>query len=92
MESNNGDIVVCDDDVVVVIDWEGRYCFFYIGYLLGLGLLLSGICIDVLLNIFICDSIFKIVYMIDKDGQFFLYLMELKDEDKFYSLGYNVYI
>lgn len=68
MESNNGDIVVCDDDVVVVIDWEGRYCFFYIGYLLGLGLLLSGICIDVLLNIFICDSIFKIVYMIDKDG------------------------
>lgn len=29
--------------------------------------------------------------MIDKDGQFLLHLMEPKDEDKAYSLGYNVH-
>lgn len=90
-ESNNGDIVVCDDDAVVVTDREGRHRFSYTGHPLGSGLSPSGICTDVLSNIFICDSISKTVHMIDKDGQFLLHLMEPKDEDKPYSLGYNVH-
>lgn len=38
IENNNGDIVVIDVGVVVVIDIEGWFCFFYMGYLLRLGL------------------------------------------------------
>lgn len=80
--------------VVVVIDCEGGYWFLYIGYLFKLGLELCGICIDVLLNILVCDdSIFK-VYIFDKNGWFFLYLfMNLFLVFELCSLGYdfNIY-
>lgn len=82
---------MCDDDALVVTDREGRYRFSYTGHLLGSGLSLGGICTDALPHIFVCDSISKTVHMIDKDGQFLLHLMEPKDEDKPYSLGYDVY-
>lgn len=69
IENNNGDIVVFDfGSVVVVIDYEGKDCFFYIGFLLRFWLEFRGICIDLLLNIFVCDNVFELVYVIDKDG------------------------
>lgn len=49
IENGNGNIVVFDFDSVIVIDCFGNNCFFYIGYLIGLGLVFCGICIDVLL-------------------------------------------
>lgn len=49
IENGNGNIVVFDYDIVEVIDSDGIYLFFYIGYLIGLGFVFCGICIDVLL-------------------------------------------
>lgn len=69
IENNNGDVVVFDCGffgVVVVIDCDGRYRFFYIGFLLKLWL--CGICIDVLLYILVCDSFIYSVVMISEDG------------------------
>lgn len=64
IENENGDVVVFDFiffGVVVVIDCNGKYCFFYIGYLFGLELMFWGISIDVLLYIFLCDKKINIV-------------------------------
>lgn len=61
MENNNRDIVVFGFYVVMVIDYGGRYCFFYRGYLLGLVLELWGVCIDVLLCILVCDFGLKLI-------------------------------
>lgn len=58
-------MVFGNKNVVVVIDCRGKYCFNYIGYLLGLGLLLCGICIDFFLYILVVDINIKIVYMIN---------------------------
>lgn len=62
IENKNEDIVVFDffKCVVIVIDMRGRYWFLYIGFLLNV-LNLMGICIDVLLYIFVWDYISKIV-------------------------------
>lgn len=49
---------------IVVIECGGRYCVFYIGY--KFVIYLFGICIDMLLNIFVCECV--IVYLLDKDG------------------------
>lgn len=38
MENNNGDVVVFDVELIVVIDCGGMFCFKYIGFLCGLGL------------------------------------------------------
>lgn len=65
IENINENIIVFDYflwfGVVVVIECGGYYCFLYIGYFLELGILLKGICIDILLNIIVCDIRFKIV-------------------------------
>lgn len=69
IENINGDVVVFDWKLcVVVIECGGKYCFFYVGDLLGLLMLLLGICIDVLLNILMCVLNINIVMMLDKDG------------------------
>lgn len=73
IENINGDVIVFDYKMlglgfVVVISCEGIYCFFYEGYLLGLGLMLWIICVDVLLYILVCDENIYIVYLIDRDG------------------------
>lgn len=47
--------------VVVVIDSEGMYWFFYIGYLIILEFRLRGIVIDVFGYIFVCDLKIDIV-------------------------------
>lgn len=60
--------MVFDFDVVVVIECRGRYCFFYIGHLLGLFLKFCGVCIDVMFYILLCDNRFYIVYMLDENG------------------------
>uniref|UniRef100_K1PGT2 Brain tumor protein n=1 Tax=Magallana gigas TaxID=29159 RepID=K1PGT2_MAGGI len=90
-ENNNGDIVVCDDDALVVTDRDGRHRFSYTGHPLGSGLLPGGICTNALSHIFVCDSISKTVHMIDKDGQFLLHVMEPQEEDEPCSLGYDVH-
>lgn len=94
VENNNRDVVVLDYilffGVVVVSDYEGIYWFFYIGYLLKLGFELCVICIDGLLNILVCDNLFKKVYMININGNFLLYLFIVLDEILlFYSLSYD---
>lgn len=62
IENYNGDIVVFDlNCCLVVMDSGGEYCFFYIGYLIGFGLILCGICIDIFLNILVCDKRINIV-------------------------------
>lgn len=88
-ENNNGDIVVCDNDALVVTDREGRYRFSYTGHSLGSGVSPGGICTDALSHIFVCDNISKTVHMIDKDGQFLLHVMEPQEEDEPCSLGYD---
>lgn len=54
--------------VIVVMDFWGRCCFFYIGWFWGLKIWLGGICVDVMLYIFVCDGVIELVYIIDKDG------------------------
>lgn len=52
--NNNWNVVVLDFiffGLVVVIDCNRKYCFFYIGNFLGLELMFNGICIDVLLYV-----------------------------------------
>lgn len=56
MENNNGDVVVFDVMLIVGIDCGGKFCFCYIGCLLGLGLYILGLCIDVFLYILVCDG------------------------------------
>lgn len=52
---------------------------------------MGGICINFLFYIFICDIKLKMVYIIDKDGKYFLNLiMDKLGIFVFYSLGYNV--
>lgn len=69
IENINGDVVVFDWKLcVVVIECGGKYYFFYVGDLLGVLMLLLGICIDVLLNILMCVLNINIVMMLDKDG------------------------
>lgn len=77
--------------VVVVIDYQGRYCFFYIGYLLGLNLGLLGICIDVMLYILVCCRIIEIIYVLDKNGKYLFYLLEEKyGIRELWSLSFDV--
>lgn len=46
---------------VVVISYEGSYCFFYIGYLCEVGIDFLGICSDELLYILVCDDRINLV-------------------------------
>lgn len=76
---------------IVVIMSGGIYCFLYIGYLKGLVFVLYGICIDLLLYIFVCDFRKNIIYIINKDGKFLLFLlMKLEDVNMLKSLSYDV--
>lgn len=55
---------------------------------------MGGICIDLLLNILICDEWIVIVYIIDKDGEFLIKLLIwLFGIFELYSLCYdfNIY-
>lgn len=57
MENYNGDVVVFDVGlymfgVIVVVDYEGKYCFFY---QLELVFQLFGICINLMFYILVCD-------------------------------------
>lgn len=49
--NNNGDVIVLDYgcSVVVVVNVKRKFCFIYIGYFFGLGLILYGICINEML-------------------------------------------
>lgn len=66
---------------MVVVGMIGNYCFDYDvegGYLLGIIFEFSGICIDILGNILVCDNndyLDDSVYMLDKDGRFFCFFL-----------------
>lgn len=69
IENRNGDILVfCLLYVLVVMDCNGEFCFFYRGNNLKLRIWVYGLCIDVYLYIFVCDLMNNLVYVIDKDG------------------------
>lgn len=75
-ENNNGDVVVSDVMLgVVVADCEGRHRFTYSGPKKGSTLLPQGICTDALSHILVCDAETKTVQMIDKNGSFLSYLL-----------------
>lgn len=92
-ENNNGDIVVSDYDrsgAVVVTDFGGKHRFSYTGNPSGSGLEPRGICTDELSNILVCDKKTLKVQMINKDGQFLLYLLtESHEIEEPLSLSYD---
>lgn len=76
-ENNNEDVVVSDcDRAVVVTDREGRYRFSYTGHPSGTVIYPRGICTDSLSHILVCDIFTETVHMINKDGQFLMYLLK----------------
>lgn len=90
-ENRNGDIVVSDSvSALIVTDFKGVHRFTYTGNLPGSEQRLWGICTDELLNILMCDERSKAIHVIDKDGQFLMYLLKKdKDIDKPCSLSYD---
>lgn len=68
-ENNNGDIVVCDTNAVVVTDQWGRHCFTYTGRPPG-PFHPHGICIDEWSNILVSGSFPSKVDVIEKNGKF----------------------
>lgn len=75
-ENNNGDIVVADWSAIVVTDHSGRYRFTYTGQRSTSRLRPRGICTNVLSHILACDIKTLTVQVINKDGQFLLYLLQ----------------
>ena len=72
-ESNNGDIVVADYWLgVVVIDHRGKHRFTYTETPFGSRLLPRGICTDALSNILVCDCYTGKVLILDKEGKYLL--------------------
>lgn len=90
-ENRNGDVVVSDSvSAVVVTDCKGVHRFTYTGNPPGSEQRLWGICTNVLLNILMCDERSKAIHMIDKDGQFLMYLLKNEEDiDKPCSLSYD---
>lgn len=90
-ENRNGDVVVSDSvSALIVTDCKGVHRFTYTGNLPGSEQRLWGICTDELLNILMCDERSKAIHVIDKDGQFLMYLLKKeKDIDKPCSLSYD---
>lgn len=75
-ENNNGDVVVSDWKLrVVVTEREGRHRFTYTGDPMGSIMMPLGICTDALSNILMCATNTSTVMMLDKDGQFLSHLM-----------------
>nr|XP_034320812.1 uncharacterized protein LOC117687782 isoform X2 [Crassostrea gigas] len=85
-ENNNGDVVVSDNayefGAVVVTERGGRHRFSYgrhlfsfTEYLIDPTLEPHGICTDALSHILVCDNYTNTVHMLDKDGQFLLFLL-----------------
>ena len=82
-ENNNGDIVVSDwrQKAVVVTESEGSHRFSFKGHPPGSKLSPRGICTDVLSHILVCDCRTNTIQMVDKDGQFLLYLLTNSSSD-----------
>lgn len=91
-ENNNGDIVVSDCKLgIVVTSQEGKHRFSYALTPLGSQLLPGGICTDQLSHILVCDLITNSILMLDKDGQF-MSVLPTKTQQAFkpISLSYDV--
>jgi hypothetical protein len=89
-ENKNGDIIVSDITHLVMTERGGRYRFTYTGPPSGSGLIPRGICTDALSHILVCDEIADAVHMIDKDGQFLLFLLTSQNStDSPWSLDYD---
>ena len=74
-ENNNGNIVVSDYwQGVVVTDDVGKHLFTYKDTPFGLRLLPRGICTDALSHILVCDFNSETVLILDKEGNFLLYI------------------
>ncbi|XP_061188351.1 uncharacterized protein LOC133196481 [Saccostrea echinata] len=75
-ENQNEDIVVADFCCLKVTDYSGRHRFTYTGNpsVSENKFTAYGICTDALLNILVCDVLYKTVHLIDKDGLFLFYL------------------
>lgn len=54
----------------MVTDCEGNHRFNYIGQTLDSGLEPTGICTNMLSQIFVCDTKSKTVYIVNKDGKY----------------------
>lgn len=75
-ENINGDVIVFDNNkAVVVTERGGRHRFSYTGHPTGSELSPGGICTDALSHILVCDGKSDSVQMINKDGEFLLYLL-----------------
>eukprot|EP00105_Crassostrea_gigas_P043478 XP_019927626.1 PREDICTED: uncharacterized protein LOC105339862 isoform X2 [Crassostrea gigas] len=91
-ENNNGDIVVSDVSIsVVVTDRCGRHRFSYNGRPPNSGLQPHGICTDALSHILVCDGATDTVQMLNKNGRFLTYLL-IRPSGNIcpHSLSYNV--
>ena len=80
IENNNGDVVVScvkadhtDYGAVVVAERQGKHRFTYTGQTFGRKRAPAGICTDSLSNILVCYK-YEAVHIIDKNGQFLIYL------------------
>lgn len=95
-ENKNGDVVVSDDQLcaVVVTSRVGVHRFSYTGPPpTGSGLWPRGICTDGLSHILVCDCKTKSIQMIDRDGQFMLFLLTSESPgitDQPESVSYDV--
>jgi hypothetical protein len=82
IENRNGDVIVSDysgysynSGAVVVTDCRGRHRFSYTGPSLEPPLRPLGICTDSLSHILVCDENTNSVHLINKDGDFLLFLL-----------------
>ncbi|XP_062616973.1 uncharacterized protein LOC134278691 isoform X2 [Saccostrea cucullata] len=68
-ENGNEDIVVADFWSLKVTDYNGKHRFTYTGNpsVSGDTFTAHGICTDALLNILVCDVLYRTVHLIDKD-------------------------
>ncbi|XP_078311653.1 uncharacterized protein LOC111135301 [Crassostrea virginica] len=94
-ENNNGDVLVCDLylGVVVVTSGEGVHRFSYTGPPSGSRIWPTGICTDVMSHILVSDESTGTVQMLDRDGQFLSYLLTTQSPGLRYipwGLSYDV--
>ena len=93
-ENNNGDVVVSDisglnNGAVVVTTREGVHRFSYTGYPP------RGVYTDALSNILVCDTLFRTVVMLSRDGEVLKYLLTVQSigNEAFFprSLSYDLH-
>nr|XP_034309228.1 uncharacterized protein LOC105339862 isoform X2 [Crassostrea gigas] len=91
-ENNNGDVVVSDFSIAVVVtDRCGRHRFSYNGRPPNSELQPLGICTDALSHILVCDGATDTVQMLNKNGRFLTYLLIRPSGNLSpHSLSYNV--